>query len=544
MSIQIDINKHSDWPLFEGWLNELIQYYEVNALKPSQRKGESGRTQIIPPTESAISIKAYQIAIQADNIADTAQAVGQMSKDNIDRSKSNFGTDFRGVTSDARHDAATSDSPLLNNPIVDTLMTGHSTVEISPDGLRGAGINQEFSGDLLGSSFRKNDLVKWFADCFPCDGRITAALNADITLPEILVEIGDFLDDIINILDQALAAWDSGRFIANLCSLLAMGKWCIQDLIALEGILAAQLQQFWLIDPSLRFSWWGLISALLLPILQVLHSVASMSVQLALGPVDCLKTIFQDMRRLVEATGSLDSSLGMSLGHLQASVLTTGHSLGHAATSVPSQDNLVATDVEDNTYSVEVTRRLRGKTDWFSGDTLLDYSEVLNILSPVETALLTVVDFEAKIDNISEWLASKIAVLRSQSRESMFASLKFANVMLSLGRLWTFVTVIAKLIAEGESICKQETDSSGNSTFIPTTSLELLFSNTGIIPPWVSVSTTVKPGEAVINAPNRESLTIIDMSLNTEHRTLGCVGRIEAHEADKISAWMEDLDRS
>src|SRR3972149_3808708 len=117
MSIEIDVNKHRDWPLFEGWLNELIQYYETNSLKPKIRKGESGRQQLTPPSESAISLKSYQMAIQADEIASTAERVSSTSKDNISRSKSNFGTDFRGVTSDARHDAATSDSPLLNNPI-------------------------------------------------------------------------------------------------------------------------------------------------------------------------------------------------------------------------------------------------------------------------------------------------------------------------------------------------------------------------------------------------------------------------------------------
>ena len=518
-NIIIDIDKYSSWPSFEAWLNEVINHYSSNSVKPETHIDDNGNVENFIPSESDISTRFYALAHTADNSADTADKMITISEKNNKRR----GDTLRGTLSDVAYDVR--EANIEETPVGDTLeevLLRGETADITPDvGIDDLGV--------VGDSFRRNELVQWFSDCLPCDGRIEANLRTDLSIPEIILGLADFLGDLEDILDLAFGSFDSGRALASICSVMPLGKWCIRDLTALLTMLASLLNMYWLVDPSNKFSWDGILYTILFPILQLLYSAASMSVNISIGPLKCIETFLHQVRSAINAAETLEESLGMSLGHLQDTITSTGD-LGSQMFGTTDQNLL---------------RNLRGKSDWVKGDTLIDYASILNLLNPVEIALLAKKDFDLRFDSIADWLSSKISVMRSQSRETMFASLKWTNVLLAVGRLYSFIDALIKLISEGTEVCHERFDASGNRRFVPTEPVEDLFAGTGAIPEWVTIRTGPEIAEIAtdgIDSTKNDKLTIIDNSLGSKHSSLGCLGRISAEEEEKVRQWMAELD--
>lgn len=527
----IDIQKYINWPYFEPFINQLIQKYESESSRPKMSTDKRGVVIFEAPSESDLSIGGYSIAETADSSANTVRNAVNYSQINHAKRKNRVRSALYSAADDTREDLIEQ-----GGAVGETLATGRSTFEFNLDDLaRGDG-----SGFANGIPVVE-DVVEWFADCYDCDGRIIGTLSTDLTLPEILIELGDFLGDIEDVLDTAFNAFDSSRALARMCAILPLGRWCPPDLMALLGVLASLLQQYWLINPLLEFNWWGIVAALLYPILQAAYSVLGMGLNLSVQPVNCLIQILRDIRGIVHATERLDSSLGLSLGHTAATVQTTFSN--------------------DRQYSQEILDRLHSKQDWFSGDTLGEYSEVLGLLSPIETSLLSIKDFQAKLTNLSEWFSSRLRALRSQSREAAFATLKFTNVMMAIARLYNFLDALLKLVVHGKEVCQEKFDDDGNPIFILSKPVDELYAEAGVLPPWVDIqrdpSSEENDGEVAgpqstgeVSGPtsddppltSNQSFTIIDTSLGTRQVNIGCLGHVTEEEAKQVQNWINELD--
>lgn len=513
----LDVETLQVWPGSMTFLNNLITQYEREAVHTESTVDSEGQVQFSVPDEAAISTRGYALAEATETYASSTESALNLIYASREKSDSRLAASLRGSAQDIRDSIGPNP-----DPISEVLVTGSSSREVSSKDL----IDRIPGIDVV----KKNELIKWFSDCYRCETRISATLNNDLTLPEILLDMADLIAELDSIMDTALAAFDWTKFLAQICPLLSLGTWCIPDLIAFLTILASLLQQYWLVDPLLEFDWWGLVATLLYPVLQGIYVLVSTGLNLSIAPMTCINNMIDDIRGVFEATSTLDASLGLSIGHLTATILTA-----HPAT--PSA------------YSADVVRRLSGKTDWVSGDTLIDYSEIINFLNPAEVAKLALTDFDFKLNNLSEWLSSRLAVLKVQSRNTLLSSLKFTNVMLAVGRLYSFIKTMIELISEGKSICTEETSSTGATQFVPTETLQNLFAGTGFIPSWVTFDNTPGPSGpetgSIFDGENQnrpESFTIIDSSTGATSTIIGCLGRLSQGEAVKIQEWMDELD--
>ena len=269
--MEINIDKYSNWPMFEAWLNELISCYETNAIAVTANS--DGTYQV--PNESDINTRVFSIANSAESIVNYIDSYNQTVSSNLDKQKyrEDNSVELRDtspvLTSSIRRNPIASDKPLL-----------------------------------------KADLLEWFENCFACDSRLSNALDADIVIPEFLLGLSAILDSINLNLDFGVSLLKP-RF--SLCQMLDLTTWCLPDLLAFRGVLLALINRYSSVDPYLEFSWIDLIGKILLPILEFVHYYGMLGFNLSSGILACIKNQLYKNRAINFTPTSFSGNLNIGI---------------------------------------------------------------------------------------------------------------------------------------------------------------------------------------------------------------------------------------
>jgi len=545
--ISVDFEKHKRWDQLLAFTNELISTFERGSVAVEVNI-DSGLPSSSIPTESDVSSRLYSVAFASEASAQYIEEATDVAENN------RRGTSQKNAYT-TEGSVPLSEETATANP--DGTVSGfHAFSNFDEQGLHGnatnttVGLTGDF-GPLIGKELRENSVIKWFQDCFACSGRVEITATTDLAFPELLSDLDDYLNSLLGMLDISLDMLDSSQFLAQLCSIIAFGKWCIPDLLAFLGILNSLLIQYGMTDPSISLNWWDLFALLFVPILDALSSLANSNVHMSIAPIMCIKRMLKQVRSAIEGVETFDRNLGWTLGQFQrldasASGPFSESRFGHEVGNLEG-DPFGVNPTEPTRHDAPIINTIQkellsGKVDWFEGDTLGSYSEVLGILSPIEHALLATMDFDTRNTAIAQWLREKLSVLRSIGLDALRQNIQFINVILSLTRLYRFIDVIIKLISNGRDICKQEVDSNGNLVTIPLELLSDLFTGTAVLPEWVTMVNAMSGAVGGLSSTGGQRFTIIDTSLGVQRSSIGCAGRISASDAEKVTEWMKELD--
>jgi len=478
----IDIDKHANWPMFDAFLSEVISTYRGSASK-AEAQFVDGEVEYRIPTQSALSVNIYDTAFGASVMAEGMSGMVTESENNQ-------------VTVRER----------------DSDLTGGVSVR-----------EDQVAGSTMGSVTRRSGaplaadgLIEWFQECFDCSGRIEGSLEADIVLPEILVDISDTLDGLERDLDFALELLDFK--LGDVCSLFGLGNWCIPDLTTLLAILNSLIVRYSTLAPSIEVSFVDLIGLIFIPILEATRAILNVMRNMALTPIRCVSNALNQMKDLRD-----------EIAGPRPTGVDNGEGLGLNETGTAQSETLSRTFDKVNLSAVR--------------SSLDEVGRVVNSMDPLEFLDLTVKTFSSHITNLLYWLASKVNVLKLQASDMFTVNLDFTSLLMYLARMRTFIQGVIDLTSQGTKVCT--TDSDGR--YIPTQPIEELFYGTDIIPPWVSVTTeSGETGQSNTSGPNIptsvERFTIIDSSLGTAHTEIGCLGRITLADKAKVDQWIADLD--
>ena len=146
-----------------------------------------------------------------------------------------------------------------------------------------------------------------------------------------------------------------------------------------------------------------------------------------------------------------------------------------------------------------------------------------------------------------EWLASKLEVLTLQGTDVMKSKIKVTSVLISIRRLYALVDALIRLMGGGKRVCVRSEETN---TVLPVEDIDILLGDLGIVPAWVQIKKDREEpgllGQPIIGqqrlTPRKVELTIIDNSLGTTSRSVGCLGKVSASDQEKVEQWIRELD--
>ena len=157
--------------------------------------------------------------------------------------------------------------------------------------IHGSVLGAEIKNTILTMAGQNNlgDALKTLlADCIPCDGRVTAGFEVNIS--------GNFKDQVesdiinrINYLKNMLSFSSNKDVLDDICSLVnSLNFMCVPDLVRILSLLTFLLTKYTVKIGDVTSVMMGLVSALFQPILIDLRGLFDQYGQLVLGVIECI----------------------------------------------------------------------------------------------------------------------------------------------------------------------------------------------------------------------------------------------------------------
>jgi len=157
--------------------------------------------------------------------------------------------------------------------------------------IHGSVLGAEIKNTILTMAGQNNlgDALKTLlADCIPCDGRVTAGFEVNIS--------GNFKDQIesdivnrINYLKNMLSFTANKDVLDDICSLVnSLNFMCVPDLVRILSLLTFLLTKYTVKIGDVTSIMMGLVNALFQPILIDLRGLFDQYAQLVLGVIECV----------------------------------------------------------------------------------------------------------------------------------------------------------------------------------------------------------------------------------------------------------------
>tara|TARA_R110002020_G_scaffold268819_4_gene484151 strand:- start:31215 stop:33440 length:2226 start_codon:yes stop_codon:yes gene_type:complete len=175
------------------------------------------------------------------------------------------------------------------------------------------------------------------------------------------------------------------------------------------------------------------------------------------------------------------------------------------------------------------------------GATFLDFADRIGQFTSGDQLKLVIYDFEARLEALLEWVRNKLEILKSQLSSNVAFSLNITSVLMALNRTLNVVSALIQMVtALIDNDCfEEDSDYRRINQGIGHDAQEKILGK--VLPPWATMEIdTINSGpeEAPI-----QRFTIMDNSLGTSVKFIGCVGKIKLAEKQKVHDWINDLNR-
>lgn len=190
---------------------------------------------------------------------------------------------------------------------------GNNTIEIKEPsfviGTKGsvgfdADINELLNGKPGGPQFGD-----WLKECLGCDLRLS--FDWQLQPIDLILPVGDLINDINNLLDQFEGLLDPNSLMANLCDLLnGLNFLCIQDLLAILMALKMLLKSYLTFQLDIRLDWTLLLGPLLKMILDAIATLLQQLAGIVVAPLDCAYAALMSVSELQDALAETTALAG------------------------------------------------------------------------------------------------------------------------------------------------------------------------------------------------------------------------------------------
>jgi len=142
--------------------------------------------------------------------------------------------------------------------------------------------------------------------CIKCD--LKAKIKLQIQMPNLLLEIDGFIDDIMDIVAMFKERLDPKNMHARWCEFLDLFAdigWCLTDWITLLIALKLALRKWIMQGLSITLDWTLIIGPLLKFILDLLEQLIQQLMMIIAAPFDCVLNLLETINELYKATVDL-----------------------------------------------------------------------------------------------------------------------------------------------------------------------------------------------------------------------------------------------